>query len=92
MSSPQHLTVPVKIGRKTVEVDEKIADLVFHLNKCGLKTLSSCQEDPDGNSYLVLDFEKIQLASVVNTPYPVLLLKWSKKRPKKFRGIRSFSM
>jgi len=73
-----HKTKPVKIGRKIIQVDEKLADLVYCLNKCGLKTLSSCQRDINGDSYIILDYSKIRLVSAVNTPYPVVLLKWRK--------------
>ena len=81
-----HKTKLVQIGRKSIPVDEEIADLVYHLNKCGLKTLTSCQKDFEGNSYVVLDYKKIRLASVVNTPHPVLLIKWRKSNKKRIHS------
>ena len=86
-----HKTKPVKIGKKTIQVDEKLSDLVYHLNRCGLKTLSCCQEDSEGNSYLVLDSKKIRLVSTVNSPYPVVLLKWRKTNRKKIHSDRLLS-
>lgn len=89
--TPPHSTVPVKIGKKKVDIDEGISDLVYHLNKCGLATLSSCQQDPDGNSYLVFDYSHIRLASVVNTPHPVLLLKWRQSNRKQIHSDSDLS-
>lgn len=86
-----HKTKPVRIGRKIIQVDEKLSDLVYHLNKCGLKTLSSCQKDSDGNSYLILDYNKIRLVSAVNTPYPVVLIKWRKSNRKLIYGDSTLS-
>ena len=86
-----HKTKTIKIGRKKIKVDEKLTDVIYHLNKVGLKTLSCCQKDIEGDSYILLDYSKIRLVSVINTPYPVLLIKWRKINKKPVASDRKLS-
>jgi len=86
-----HKTNTIRIRRKFVQVDKEISELIYQLNKCGLRTLTSCQKDEDGNSYIVFDYEKIRLASVVNTPHPILLLKWRKNNKKRIHSDTQLS-
>jgi len=71
-----HKTNIIKIKGKNVQVDKKISGLIRELNKSGLHTLSSCEQDDDGCSYIIFDYKSIVLSSIVNTPFTVLLLKW----------------
>lgn len=81
----KHKTVTLTINKEKVKVDAKLAPLIKELNKVGLATLSSCQDD-DGSSYIIFDYEKIELISITNTPYPVALLRWSSSKPIKTDG------
>ena len=60
-----HLTKILNLNGKFVPIDEKIADLVWELNKAGLKTDYSCQGGKGIDRFISIDLDSIDYTAVV---------------------------
>ena len=73
-----HKQVEIVIGDKSIQVDEKLKDIILKLNYNGYKTLYSCQGDKYNEGYIKFDDSvDIELAYTILDsllPYHVLRL------------------
>ena len=60
-----HKTKPININGKIIHIDEKIADLVWELNKAGLKTNYSCQGGKGIDRFISIDLDSIDYTAIV---------------------------
>lgn len=78
ISSPMgHKTKKIYINGKWIEADEKIADVIWELNKAGLVTEYSCQGGKGVDRFISIDLDSIDYTAIVNNDgHRSLVIRW----------------
>jgi len=71
-----HPTKIVNLNGKLVSIDEKIADLIWEMNKAGLKTDYSCQGGKGIDRFISIDLDSIDYTIVKDGNKRSLVIRW----------------